>query len=148
MTLVTFPSELPFAKLACSTFALRHFAVNRKRNSANPLSRRRGYGILFLTLICILSAVFPPLRAQAGSDRKVLVKVQPRYPEYLRIHEIGGIVKLTVEVTPKGNVKSVSPVGGNPILIDAAIEAVKQWKYESSDNTDTLEVKIDFVPKQ
>jgi len=90
----------------------------------------------------------PSLHAQAGNERKLLTRVQPKYPEYLRIHEIGGAVKLMVEITPKGTVKSVTPVGGNPILVDAAIEAVKQWKYVPSESTNTQEVKIDFVPRQ
>lgn len=50
-------------------------------------------------------------------------------------------------VTPAGNVKAVTPVGGNPILVDAATDAVKQWKYAPADNTDTFEVKLDFVPR-
>jgi len=74
--------------------------------------------------------------------------VTPKYPEYLKNHEIGGVVRLTVVVTANGNVKSVSPVGGNPILVDAAMDAVKQWKYAPSEASDTFEVKLDFVPRQ
>ena len=55
---------------------------------------------------------------------------------------------MTVVVTANGNVKSVSPVGGNPILVDAAMDAVKQWKYAPSEASDTFEVKLDFVPRQ
>ena len=80
--------------------------------------------------------------------RKLVSHVVPKYPEFLREHEIGGVVRLTVVVTPNGNVKSVAPVGGNPILIDAATEAVKQWKYAPAETTDTFEVKLDFVPRQ
>jgi membrane protein involved in colicin uptake len=57
-------------------------------------------------------------------------------------------VRLMVVVTPNGTVKSVSPVGGNPILVDAATDAVKQWKYAPSDSSDTFEVKLDFIPRQ
>lgn len=54
---------------------------------------------------------------------------------------------MSVVVTPAGNVKSVTPIGGNPILVDAATEAVKQWKYASGESTETFEVKLDFVPR-
>ena len=94
------------------------------------------------------ATTLPALHGQTSNDRKVLVRVQPKYPEYLRIHEIGGAVRLLVEVTPHGTVKSVTPVGGNPILVEAATDAVKQWKYEPADTTNKVEVKIDFVPGQ
>jgi TonB family protein len=99
--------------------------------------------------ICLLltTIVAPVLRAQAN-ERKLVLRVPPKYPEYLKIHDIGGVVRLMVEVTPKGTVRSVSPVGGNPILVEAAVDAVKQWKYAPADNSDNFEVKIDFIPHQ
>jgi TonB family protein len=78
--------------------------------------------------------------------RKLVTHVAPKYPEYLKEHEIGGVVRMTVVVTPNGNVKTVIPIGGNPILLDAAMDAVKQWKYSPAEATDSFEVKLDFVP--
>ena len=86
------------------------------------------------------------LHAQNPAPRKLVSHVVPQYPEYLREHEIGGSVRMNVVVTPNGNVKTVIPVGGNPILLDAAMNAVKLWKYAPSETTDTFEVKLDFVP--
>jgi len=88
------------------------------------------------------------VRAQEPSARKLITRVAPKYPEYLQTHEIGGIVRLNVTVTPSGNVKSVAPLGGNPILVDAATDAVKQWKYAPSDSSDTFEVKLEFTPRK
>ena len=89
----------------------------------------------------------PRVRAEDPAPRKLITRVSPKYPEYLKTHEIGGIVRLTIIVTPAGNVKTVTPVGGNPILVDAATDAVKQWKYAPGENTDTFEVKLAFVPR-
>jgi TonB family protein len=101
-----------------------------------------------LIFFAVSAAVFAPhVRAQDPAPRKVLSRVSPKYPEYLKAHEIGGSVRLNVTVTPAGNVKSVTPIGGNPILVDSAMEAVKQWKYVPGDSTDTFEVKLDFVPR-
>lgn len=102
-----------------------------------------------LALFCVVLtfvAIATGVQAQEQSGRKLITQVQPKYPEYLRDHEIGGAVRLSVVVTPNGNVKKVTPIGGNPILIDAAIDAVKQWKYAPSENTDTFEVKLEFAP--
>jgi outer membrane biosynthesis protein TonB len=56
-------------------------------------------------------------------------------------------VRLSIEISPQGAVRKVSPIGGNPILVEAAMAAVKQWKYASADSNQTLEVRIDFIPR-
>ena len=102
-------------------------------------------------LVCLLAgfaAVSPAPVAAQESSRKLVTRVAPRYPEYLQTHEIGGTVRLNVTVTPNGNVKSVTPLGGNPILVDAAMDAVKQWKYAPSESSDTFEVKLEFTPRK
>ena len=105
-------------------------------------------GIISLASAFLLNTtVAPRLGAQEEPARKVTSRVLPKYPMDLKMHGIGGTVRLSVEVTPQGNVHKVTPLGGNPILIDAAVDAVKQWKYAPSDKSDTLEVKVDFNPK-
>jgi TonB family protein len=100
-------------------------------------------------LLTLFGASSPvAVRAQGLSARKLITRVAPKYPEYLQTHEIGGVVRLNVTVTPSGNVKSIAPLGGNPILVDAATDAVKQWKYAPSDTSDTFEVKLEFTPRR
>lgn len=112
------------------------------------IARSTARALAPLCLLLAIVAIAPTIHSQEQSERKIITRVQPKYPEYLREHEIGGSVRLTVVVTPNGNVKSVTPVGGNPILVDAAINAVKQWKYAPSENTETLEVRLDFNPNK
>lgn len=103
---------------------------------------------LAFVLLAICASMQTPLHAQEQSARKLLTRVQPKYPEYLQTHEIGGVVRLNVTVNPSGSVKSVTPLGGNPILVDAATDAVKLWKYAPSDSSDTFEVKLEFNPRK
>lgn len=112
------------------------------------IARSTARALASLCLLLAFVAIAPRSHSQEKSERKIITRVQPKYPEYLREHEIGGSVRLTVVVTPNGNVKSVTPIGGNPILVDAAITAVKQWKYAPSETTDTLEVRLDFAPNK
>jgi TonB family protein len=42
---------------------------------------------------------------------------------------ISGTVKVIAVVTPDGKVKSVEAAGGHPLLIQAAEEAISQWKF-------------------
>ena len=113
---------------------------------------RMRYGfrpILCLVLLSVcLGAATPVSAQQADSGRKLLRRVEPKYPDDLKRHDIGGVVRLSIEVTPQGSVRKIAPIGGNPILLEAAMAAVRQWKYAPSDSTQTLEVKIDFIPRQ
>lgn len=72
-----------------------------------------------------------PLRV--GGDVKEPVeisRVQPIYPEAARKARLQGIVILEAIITKDGNVESVRVLRGiNPLLDNAAMRAVQQWKY-------------------
>jgi TonB family protein len=70
--------------------------------------------------------------AQSGFGRKVLQRVPPRYPELARRMHIEGVVKLEVIVRPNGVVKSTKVLGGSPLLVQSAVDAVEKWKFEPS----------------
>jgi TonB family protein len=61
--------------------------------------------------------------------RKVLSKAMPVYPDLARRTHISGVVKLRAMISPNGSVRLIEPVGGNPVLITAAQEAVSKWRY-------------------
>ncbi len=80
--------------------------------------------------------------------RKVVYKVVPKYPPELKQNGIGGVVRLSVSVKPNGSVDRIRPIGGNPILVEAASTAVKQWRYAPTDRSTTTDVQLDFIPHQ
>jgi TonB family protein len=80
-------------------------------------------------------------------ERRLLTSVEPKYPETLRRLGIGGTVRLALTVAPKGNVEDVALLGGNPILAESAILAVKRWIYAVGRSRSTLEVSIPFNPR-
>jgi TonB family protein len=81
---------------------------------------------------------------ESNVERTVLVRVEAEYPKELQQRGIEGMVRLAVKVSPKGSVDSVQVIGGNPVLADAAVKAVKQWVYSPSAGTSTIEVSIPF----
>lgn len=102
---------------------------------------------LSVIVLLFLSASIPFVSAQtAPTLRKLVYKVAPKYPRELKQNDIGGVVRLSIVISPNGSVGKVSPVGGNPVLVDAATVAVKQWKYVPSDHQTTTEVQLDFIP--
>jgi TonB family protein len=83
--------------------------------------------------------------AQTELSRKVKTKVPPTYPELARKMNIRGTVKVLVVVSPNGAVKDSRVVGGNPILVNSAMDAVKQWKFEpaADETTGVIEFRFD-----
>jgi TonB family protein len=60
----------------------------------------------------------------------LMKKVAPVYPPLARQAHIQGRVILKVRISKSGDVVNLQLVSGHPILAPAAIEAVKQWKYQ------------------
>jgi TonB family protein len=87
--------------------------------------------------------------AQPGAnlERQLITRVEPEYPETLRQMLIGGTVRLVVAISAKGNVEGIQLLGGNPVLAEPAIKAVKQWVYTAGPSRTMQEVNIPFVPK-
>jgi protein TonB len=55
--------------------------------------------------------------------------VQPVYPELAKQARIQGIVQLNIVISKEGRVVDIKVISGHPLLISAALEAVKQWEY-------------------
>lgn len=99
-----------------------------------------------IAIFVLLASISIAWAQNSPNLRKLVYKVAPKYPRELRQNEIGGIVRLNIVINPNGSVTKISPIGGNPILVDAATLAVKQWKYVAADRPTTTEVQLDFIP--
>jgi TonB family protein len=80
------------------------------------------------------------------SGRKLIRKVEPRYPEIARKMNLGGTVKVIAVVAPDGKVTKVEALGGSPILVEAAQSAVTQWKYAPAPGESKEPVELHFMP--
>jgi TonB family protein len=84
------------------------------------------------------------VRGGNGVPRRLLTRVEPEYPDTLKRLNIGGTVRLQLTIGAKGNVENVEVLGGNPILGESAVAAVKQWVYTASRSRTTAELSIPF----
>jgi len=107
------------------------------RVTSRFLSSLMGVAVLSTSLVVIGAEV----------QRKARVKISPQYPEIAKRMNIVGSVKLEVQIAPNGTVKTVRPLGGHPLLIDSAVSAMKQWKYEAGDEGTEI-VEFQFTPHQ
>jgi protein TonB len=64
------------------------------------------------------------------AEDSLLRRVEPEYPEQAMQKQIQGSVVLEVRIDPEGLVQGIKVVSGQPILADAAMAAVKQWRFK------------------
>jgi len=96
-------------------------------------------------------AVGTGVRAQEAQNevlRRAKSKVQPMYPELARKMNLSGTVKVEVVVAPNGTVKEAKVVGGHPVLANAALDAVKKWRFEPAAVESSGVVDFKFEPHQ
>jgi len=60
----------------------------------------------------------------------LIYQVRPVYPPHLQKTRISGDVVIRVVIDAHGNVAEMYPVSGDRQLLSAAMDAIRQWKYE------------------
>jgi protein TonB len=60
---------------------------------------------------------------------KLLKRVMPVYPPLAKQARISGIVHLVGVVSKDGTIQQLRVVDGHPLLVGAALDAVRQWVY-------------------
>jgi TonB family protein len=77
--------------------------------------------------------------------RRAKSKVQAAYPDLARKMNITGTVKVRVVVSPAGLVTDAKVVGGHPVLGNAALDAVKKWRFEPTalETSGTIDFKFE-----
>jgi TonB family protein len=86
-----------------------------------------------LALMALAAVITTSAVAQSG--RAVKSQATPAYPELAKKMNVKGAVKVEVTVAANGTVKTAKAMGGHPLLIDAAVNAAKQFKYEAGEET-------------
>ena len=90
---------------------------------------------------------YPSIRVPAGFKSqqgarleigRLLSRVDPVYPEDAETQRVEGTVKLHVIIGLDGSVRSLEPISGPALLIPAAEDAVRQWRYTESSIGDQL----------
>jgi TonB family protein len=128
-------------------FLLPEFYGGTGVKSVFPISICRGIGrLIAFAAILILAG---PLHAQdsaanEAAKRKVKTRVAAEYPALARQMGVTGKVKVEVTITPEGKVSNAKIVGGSPVLVGAAVDAVKKWKFESGPKDTTEIIEFEF----
>jgi TonB family protein len=78
---------------------------------------------------CAIAATAQVRVSSGVTESNILEKVDPVYPPIAKTARIQGSVVLAVEIDKEGAVTSVQVMRGHPMLVTAATDAVKQWRY-------------------
>lgn len=65
----------------------------------------------------------------AVTQASLINRVQPVYPPLARQTRVSGTVRLHAIISKEGTVQQLEVLSGHPLLVQAALDAVRQWRY-------------------
>jgi len=80
-------------------------------------------------VIPIRPSVRPPQRVSVMMEGLLIHRVQPLYPPLAKAARIQGTVQLQAIIGKSGTIQNLEVLSGHPMLVSAAVEAVRHWRY-------------------
>jgi TonB family protein len=108
---------------------------------------RLAWGRSILTAVAVMTFVLATATAQQANEegkRKVKSRINPVMSDIARRMGLSGKVRIELTIAPDGRVKSARALGGHPLLVQACMEAVKEWRYETAPEESTQVVEFEF----
>ncbi|MBV8207054.1 MAG: TonB family protein [Acidobacteria bacterium] len=90
-------------------------------------------GIVSSVPVAVPKVAAPPPKlkiSQGVAQGHLLHQVQPQYPAIARAARISGSVVIKATIGKDGTMQGLVVQSGPPMLINAALDAVKQWRYQ------------------
>ena len=74
------------------------------------------------------------IEANSGTyqSAKLIKQTEPAYPAFAKRNRVQGAVQLSAVIASNGKLTNIQVTKGHAVLVLAAVEAVKQWRYEPS----------------
>jgi protein TonB len=96
--------------------------------------KRHIYECLTAGLFFALAATSPVLAeelhvSQTEAVKAAREKVQPDYPAMAKQLHLEGNVQIEAHISETGSVDEVKPLTGNAVLMNAAVAAIKKWRF-------------------
>jgi protein TonB len=88
----------------------------------------------------------PRQMSEGVMEAALLNNVQPQYPPAARLLLIAGTVRLQAIIGKDGRVRDVQVLSGHPLLVQAALAAVREWRYRPTElNHEIVEVETEIT---
>jgi protein TonB len=83
-------------------------------------------------------------------EGNLVLRVQPAYPLLARQVRVQGLVVLRAVISRDGTIENLQVLSGHPMLVQAAVDAVRQWRYRpyvlNGEPVEVeTEVKVNFI---
>ncbi len=96
----------------------------------------------------VMAKVEPPVKptgpVRVGGNvlaAKIITRVVPPYPPIAKAARISGTVHLLGVIAKDGTIQKLQVISGHPLLVQAALDAVRQWTYRPTYlNNEVVEV--------
>jgi protein TonB len=62
-------------------------------------------------------------------EAQLISRIEPQYPTLGRLTKTEGTVRLHAIISRDGRITSLDVISGHPLLVQAALDAVRQWRY-------------------
>ena len=118
---------------------MKHATV-RFKQALSPKSSSTRAALKFLAV----GLFFLATTALHAQGRKAVSKTPPVYPALAKQMHIGGVIRVSATVDASGNVVKAESDSPNKMLVSAAVDAVKKWKFAPGDANETVVVEVNF----
>ncbi|MFZ0951879.1 MAG: energy transducer TonB [Candidatus Sulfotelmatobacter sp.] len=124
------PSELPVGGDGPPPIGAQGAYVPGPSGPGVPDGMLNSFGTSTRPIIPVAPAVVThPISVSHMSEGDLVHKVVPTYPPLARAARLQGQVVLQAVISRQGTIENLRVLAGHPILVPAAIEAVRQWRY-------------------
>lgn len=94
----------------------------------------------------VMGLWFVPAMVSSQETRRALAEPAPVYPSMARQFHLAGTVKVQVVIAPDGQIKEAKVLGGHPLLAEAALSALKKWRFAPASAETTQVLEFNFKP--
>ena len=98
----------------------------------------------WVAYLLLMAISFWGFAARGQEVRKAISNPAPVYPQVAKRMQLEGVVKIDVVVGPDGKIKESKVIGGHPVLVDAAMTALRDWTYEKANSETKTQVEFKF----
>jgi TonB family protein len=91
----------------------------------------RGWAVLACCLVVAAAVATEDLLTvpEVIQEKRLIYQPHPVYPRVAFLARVQGVVRFSITISEEGTVERIRLISGHPFLVQAAMDAVKQWRY-------------------
>lgn len=103
-------------------------------------------GLALVMMLISVAWVGSAQRVKSAGERKIVSRTTVLYPKIASQMRLRGTVKIIATVAPGGKVVRTELIGGSPVFVPNAIDAVTLMRWEPAEKETKEILEIEFSP--